>query len=491
LKLGTKLTIYLSCIIVLVLSGYGYLHILSRRELLVKKMKLEVRSIGHTLKISLERTSYPGELKYVQDLLNAVDENDRTLGALFYHQDRDLILHSHTIEGEFDPLLESIKRVIRESRPQESFGFYKKVPVFIYTFPLKDEKGNIVGGVALLQHTSFVEEDIEKAEWSIFIATLILIGGTIVLILFATRRWITQPISVLMDGIKNMARGDLNIHIDLKKRGDELSKLSQAFNQMAIDLREAQERMTQESETRLDLERSLRQSEKLAMIGQLASGLAHEIGTPLNVIGGRAEMTKKKLEDKETVLKNLDVIVQQSARITKIIQQLLGFVRKKKPEQSLLNVPELLETTLEFLSHQIQKQRVSVAREIADNLPSVKGDPDQLQQVFLNTILNAIQAMPQGGTLRLSVLSKWLSKADFENEKRQYVEVCIEDTGVGIEKEIIPNIFNPFFTTKNRGTGLGLMISQGIVQDHEGWIDVESEVGEGSVFKIYLPVSQG
>jgi two-component system NtrC family sensor kinase len=202
-------------------------------------------------------------------------------------------------------------------------------------------------------------------------------------------------------------------------------------------------------------------------------------------------MTKKKLEDKETALKNLDVIVQQSARITKIIQQLLGFVRKKKPEQSLLNVPGLLETTLEFLSHQIQKQRVSVAREIADNLPSVKGDPDQLQQVFLNMILNAVQAMPQGGTLRLSVLSKWLSKADIENEKRQYVEVCIEDTGVGIEKEIIPNIFNPFFTTKNRGTGLGLMISQGIVQDHEGWIDVESEVGEGSVFKIYLPVSQG
>jgi len=135
---------------------------------------------------------------------------------------------------------------------------------------------------------------------------------------------------------------------------------------------------------------------------------------------------------------------------------------------------------------------VKVAKDIKENLPLVTGDSDQLQQVFLNILLNAVQSMPQGGTLRLSASPKWISKAGLEAAQRQYVEVFVEDTGVGIEKEVMENIFQPFFTTKEKekGTGLGLTLSQGIVQDHEGWIEVESEIGKGSVFKIYLPASQ-
>ena len=125
--------------------------------------------------------------------------------------------------------------------------------------------------------------------------------------------------------------------------------------------------------------------------------------------------------------------------------------------------------------------------EIKDNLPTVIGDPDQVQQVFLNLILNGIQAMPDVGTLRLSASPKLISKEGLEDGERQYVEICVEDSGIGMEKEVVQNIFNPFYTTKNSGTGLGLTVSQGIIQDHEGWIDVESERGKGSAFKVYLP----
>jgi signal transduction histidine kinase len=111
--------------------------------------------------------------------------------------------------------------------------------------------------------------------------------------------------------------------------------------------------------------------------------------------------------------------------------------------------------------------------------------------VFLNLILNAIQAMPEGGTLHLSASSKWRSKEGLEDGERQYVEICVEDAGIGMEKEVVQNIFNPFYTTKNMGTGLGLTVSQGIVQDHEGWIEVESERGKGSLFKVYLPSDEG
>jgi len=194
------------------------------------------------------------------------------------------------------------------------------------------------------------------------------------------------------------------------------------------------------------------------------------------------------LEDKEGIQKNLDIIVQQTGRITKIIQQLLGFVRKRKPARVAINISTILDTILDLLDLQIQKQRVKVVKDWRDNLPPVIGDSDQLQQVFLNLILNAIQSMPEGGTLRLSASPKKISKTGLEVSQRQYMEVCVQDTGVGMGKEVIQNIFNPFFTTKDTGTGLGLMVTQGIVQDHEGWIEVESGVGEGSLFRVYLPL---
>ncbi|NWF94480.1 MAG: HAMP domain-containing protein [Syntrophaceae bacterium] len=490
MRLGTKLTLYLSLIIIVVLSGYGYFHILSRRDILIRKMKVEVRSMGRTLKVSLEKISLVREMEYVQDLIDAVEEYEKTLGVIVYHQGRNLIFRSHSLEGEIEPYLDLIKRSIREDLPYEEFGRHQKVSVFSYTFPLKDGRGRNIGGVSILQRTSFLEEDIRKAKWSIFITIFVLIGGTVGLVLLGTRRWISIPISKLVAGIENLAKGDLDTRID-SGGGDELSELARAFNRMASDLKDAQERIIQEADAKLELERSLRQSEKLATIGQLASGLAHEIGTPLNIIGGRAELAKKRLGDKEEAYRSLEIIGEQAERITKIIQQLLGFIRKKKPEQIPLDIRAVLEKTLDFLDHQIHKQRVKVTKAVREGLPFVQGDSDQLQQVFLNLILNAIQSMPGGGVLRLSASTKEISKKDVEDGKRQYVEVCIEDTGLGMEKEVIQNIFNPFFTTKDTGTGLGLMVSQGIVQDHEGWIDVESQLGKGSVFKVYLPCYEG
>jgi len=490
LKLGTKLTLYLSLIIILVLAGYGYFHILSRRDILIRKMKIEVQSTGRTLKVSLEKISLPREMEYVQDLIDAVEEYERTLGVVVYHQEKNLIFRSLSIEEDIEPYLEMIKRSIREDLHQEEFRIYKKFPVFSYAFPLKDRRGRNIGGVSILQHTSFMEEEIIRAKWSIFIMILLVIGGIVTLILIVTRKWITIPISQLMNGIKHMAKGELNTRIDLK-RGGELSELAQAFNQMAVNLKEAQDRIIQEGETKLDLERSLRQSEKLATIGQLASGLAHEIGTPLNIIGGRTELAKRRLDDKELIQKNLDTIAQQTERITKIIQQLLGFVRKKRPEQKALRINAILDSTLDLLEHQIQKQRLKVAKDFREDLPSAIGDPDQLQQVFLNLILNAIQSMPDGGELRISATCERTSKEGLVNGRQEYVVVCVKDTGMGMEKEVLQNIFNPFFTTKDAGTGLGLMVSQGIIQDHEGWIDVESEIGKGSIFRVYFPCFSG
>jgi two-component system NtrC family sensor kinase len=491
LKLGTKLALSLLIIIIFVLSGHGYFHILSRRDILVRMMKVEVESIGKTLRVSLEELAHLKEKEYVKDIIDAIDEYEKTLGVIVYLQKENLLFRSRSLDDGIEPYVELIKRSIHEDRSQEGFGVYKKDPVFSYTLPFKNSTGQIMGGISILQHTSFVEDDIRKAEWDIFLTIFILTSATVGMILFVTRRWITLPIAQLMDGIKNLSKGNLDTQIDLK-RGDEFSALARTFNRLAINLKTAQEKIIQEAENRLQLERELRQSEKLAIVGQLASGLAHDIGTPLNIISGRAELIKRRLEEKEEAQKDLNIIVQQTERIAKIIQQLLGFVRKKRPEQKALNVGLLLETTLEFFDYLIQKQGIRVVKEVETPLPPVIGDLDQLNQVFSNLFLNAIQAMSQGGTLRLSVSPKWISKEGLNESERLYIEVGIEDTGVGMAKDVLEKIFNPFFTTKeeDKGTGLGLTVSQGIVEDHEGWIDVESEVGTGSVFKVYLPSLQ-
>ncbi len=489
MKLGTKLTLYLSIIIVVGLSGVGYFLIQSRQNILNRKMKLAVKSIGQTMKVSLEKSGLLNDSEYVQDLIDSIEKYEKTVGVLVYNPGKDHVFRTHSLEEEFEPYVELIKRSISEGLPLEEFGIHQGFPVFSFSFPLKDGKGRAIGGVSILQHTSLMEEDMEISKWG-FLAIFVLIGGTVVLILIGMRKWIHQPISQLVDGIKQMAKGQLNTRIELKSK-DELSELSKAFNQMAVDLKEARERMIRQAETKLELERSLRQSEKLATIGQLASGLAHEIGTPLNIIGGRVELTKRRLEDKEDAQKNLDIVLNQTARITKIIQELLGFARKKSLGEGPVGIGALLETTLDFVEHQIRKQEVAVVKDVEDNLPFVTGDPDQLQQVFLNLILNAIQSMPEGGTLRVSASLEYTQKKGLEESQRQYyVAVCMEDTGAGMKREVIQDIFNPFFTTRDKGTGLGLTISQGIVQDHEGWIDVESEVGKGSTFKVYLPISE-
>lgn len=486
MKLGTKLTIYLILIITMVLSGYGYFHIMTRRDILTRKMKAEVRSIGQTLKVSLEKISLPREMEFVQELIDAVEEEEKTLGVIVYHRPKEIVFKSHSLEGEIEPYLRFIQNAMEEDLPKGDFGIYKKIPVYSYSFPLKDRKGRNIGGVSILQNASFVEKEIRKAERDIFLTIFILIGGTVTFVLLGTRKWFTQPISQLMEATKELAKGNLNTQINLK-RGDELSQLADAFNQMAVDLKKAQQQIIQGAEDRLELERTLRQSEKLATIGQLASGLAHEIGTPLNIITGRVELSKKRLGDNE-VQKNLDIITQQTEKITKIIQQLLGYVRKKKIEQKPLNIIEVLEECLGFLGYQIQKQRIRVVKTHEENLPPVMGDRDQLQQVFLNLILNALQAMSHEGMLHLSTTLKQISKEGLEESNKKYIEIIVEDSGAGMEKEVLQNIFNPFFTTKPSGSGLGLMVTQGIIQDHEGWIEVESEKGKGSLFKVYLPV---
>jgi len=231
-----------------------------------------------------------------------------------------------------------------------------------------------------------------------------------------------------------------------------------------------------------ELEQQVIHAEKLAAIGQLTAGLAHEMGTPLNIVSGRAEYLLSDLPEGDPKKESLQIIIQQTERMTKLIDNLLKFSRPQKVHYTKLEMTEVIEGVLSLLETQLEKGGLSVDFSISPDLPQVEADYNQLQQVFLNLILNSIQAMPQGGRLGL----------DIRPVNHQVVRITVSDTGGGIPREHLSKIFEPFFSTKDsgQGTGLGLAIVSKIVRDHGGSIEAESTPGKGTTFSITLPVTQ-
>ena len=243
---------------------------------------------------------------------------------------------------------------------------------------------------------------------------------------------------------------------------------------------------------RVRMERQMQQSEKLAAIGQLAAGVAHEIGTPLNVISGSAEYLMMDTRPDDSRVEELKAIVSEVGRISDLVKRLMAFARQGEPKIESVDVVELIKSVLFLLRRQMEKQNIEIVVDLPDQLPQVSGDRDQLQQVFLNLVMNAWQAMPDGGQLKVFGS---VSDGDTGQTTRavKYLKLEITDTGSGIPDDHIQRIFEPFFTTKDvgEGTGLGLGIAHRIVEDHGGQITVVSEEGKGSTFEVRLSVDEG
>jgi two-component system, NtrC family, sensor kinase len=312
----------------------------------------------------------------------------------------------------------------------------------------------------------------------LFSALGILLSTTIV---WMVVRRVTEPLRQLRDSAEAIGRGDFSKRIDIHS-GDELGELADVFNQTAQNLWESTAKLERTVETLRTTQAQLIHSEKLSAVGEFVAGVAHELNNPLTALIGFAELVQMSNVDDNARL-SLKRISNSAERCHKIVQSLLSFARQHPPEQKLTNINTIVDSVLEILSYDLRTSNIAVVRELSPQLPRLLVDPHQVQQVFLNIVNNARQAIEASrsrGVVRVS--------SRVEGER---VRIRFQDDGPGISAEDLKKIFNPFFTTKpvGKGTGLGLSLSYGIIQEHGGTISAESTPGKGTTFIIDLPIT--
>lgn len=295
--------------------------------------------------------------------------------------------------------------------------------------------------------------------YSIGIATVVLL-----ILIYFHRRWIGKPVAALIQGTQTVAGGDLGHTI--APGVAELGDLARAFNTMQSKLQSSQ--------------RQLIMSEKLASIGKMAAAVAHEINTPLTGILSFTEGLMADTDTGDPKQQDYAVIRRETLRCRKIVRNLLDFTRQEKPEPQPACIRDIIEQVVHMVDRQALFTNITIISDIPDTLPELLVDSGQLQQVFLNLLVNAAEAMPDGGTITIA------ARPDTHHRR---ITVTVRDTGTGIPESALSRIFDPFFSTKSGKTnGLGLSVAWSILEQHRGQITVESMVGKGTTFTIRLPV---
>jgi len=342
--------------------------------------------------------------------------------------------------------------------------------------PIKNLQGDIIGvlSVGILEDKY---TDMRKRAIAMFLG-ITLVGMMVALVVSNfLARGILQPIRDLVSASSRWAKGDFDYQVKVTRK-DEIAKLEETFNFMVSSLKERDDKLREYTD------QQIMKSEKLATIGQLAAGVAHEINNPLGTISIYAQMALDELgKDNNSCRESLAVVMKQTNRAGRIVKDLLEFARQSEPEMRVLNINDVMKKAISIISHPAELQNIRIHADLSPELPDIQGDNDKLEQVFVNIMINAIQAMPEGGPL--TVFTRMTDGSGF-------VEIEVSDTGCGIPQDHLSKLFDPFFSTKStgEGTGLGLSVTLGIVEKHNGTIDVKSTVGEGSTFVIRLPAEK-
>jgi two-component system NtrC family sensor kinase len=485
MKLTAKIICLVLAVIAVLLAADGYLSVRRDTELFADDMRNDTLLLGHAMKdlvIDVWRTS--GQEHALQNLERRNDSGQRIRIRWVWLDAPQGDAHEPQVPAEKLALVKSGRDLtLLEPGNNDGAGYlYTYVPVPVNSSrPSALELCESLDKLVAYRH--------ERTARSVVLAALLALVSGIMLLLFGVKM-IGRPLEQLTAKANRTGAGDFTGDL-LLAGSDELSELATAINRMCAQLAANREAIRREADARIAALEQLRHAERLATIGRLAAGIAHELGTPLNVVAGRAKLISGEDLSQEEIGECSRIIAEQAARMSNIIRQLLDFARRRPSRKSSCDLAELLKQVLDLLQTTAKKWGVTFELVLPEEgLPPIAVDEAQMQQVLINLIMNGIQAMPDGGRLRAAIKFERIFPPLPEGAReKDCLIIDIADEGEGIRPENIRHLFEPFFTTREvgQGTGLGLSIAYGIVKEHGGWIDVNSDPGTGTCFSVYLP----
>lgn len=482
MRLVSKLTLLLMIGICAVLAIDGYLSVQRELALFDHDMSSDAQLFGRALALTTaEVWKTQGEAKALAALERANSARDRMRIRWVWLDADPVPSHSPDVPRARLSSLSSGEAVsvTLENSPQGH----------LYTYvPLEPGagRGAIEIRESLRAKHSYTRKTVKRI--ILVVAATVLVCTVLALLLGV---WLVgRPMSQLVARARAIGAGQLEERLGLTQR-DEIGALAREIDSMSVSLLAARERVERESAERIRAVEQLRHADRLATVGTLAAGIAHELGSPLNIVAERANMIHRQQITGDTALDSARIIREQAERMTAIVRQLMDFARRRTTEAQRTDLARLASETAELLRKLATDRGVEITLENESPAPlEATVDREQVQQALTNLVINAIQASPSGGEVSLTTRRRVAARPDAAGaQQHPCIEICVADRGAGIPEEHLERVFEPFFTTKDvgEGTGLGLAVTHGIVLDHGGWIEVESKSGEGARFRVLLP----
>ena len=486
MRLSVSISLWLAAAVLILLGGHGWIQLHEERADLDAAARRELTLMATAIRNAVENAIRDSQEPDVTTLLEQLEVKDPAVDVFVFDEAGSTLGSSEGAGGN----LAKARGLARASAIDdplhvEALGSGELAA----TTPLRIA-GTAAGHLVVIRPLNALEADLADERQAVVWSAGLLITSLSLIIWAVVRLRVQVPMDRIIAGVRQIRGGELSVRIGLTG-SDELSELAGEFDAMTESLERARVEIARAAEARERLETEMQRANRMAIVGEFAATLAHEIGSPLQVLHGRASDLAARQDLPRDATRSATILVEQTERIHAIVERLLDVARRKAPGMVELDVEQQAGRMLELVSTHARRLGVRLDSHY-EHVPRVHGDPAQVQQVVLNLLQNALRATPRGGTVRLSVSrSSFARHAD--DPPRASVAITVEDTGNGIPEPHLDQVFEPFFTAwsddqQPKGTGLGLAVVRSIVHDHGGIVSVTNVPGGGACFVVHFPV---
>jgi len=488
MRLGTRLLLPLVATVSLVMASYGVWSARQRGISLTAESRREAQAYSTALGLALEYAFEDRELRDVEEIIARVGREPAIYGVLVYDLGGTAVFISPPLRAVDAAPPELLRQVMSSRTALAGDRLLGGESVYSVVRPIHAVGDQVAGALEVIQPMAFARSEVAGTRRRITAITIVLLLSLTIVMSLLVRRGITTPLHRVIDAARALGRGELGYRIADAPVTGELKDVVSEFNRMAKQLEASRLALLQETEERILLERRVRSAERMAAVGNLAARLAHEIGTPLQVVAGRADMLLKRDPEPAVRARNLRIMIDQAGRITAIVRNLLDYAQRREPQRTPVSLPAILSGVLEFLDEPLDRAGITLTRS-GTTTKSALADADQMHQVFFNLVMNAMQAaqsVAEGGRIEVRV-------RDEERDGTSWIVVDVADNGPGIPEDVLPHIFEPFFTTKPVpvGAGLGLAVARDIILAHGGRLEAfdrgRQDGTHGARLRVTLP----